>query len=111
MVGVFEIYIQTHFSAAHALRGYPEDCARGHGHNWIIDVFVRCNKLNEIVIGLDFREIKDSVKGVINGLDHFDLNELLAFCFYGILGLVLEAHRVINPWKLQHRFDCTNQKF
>jgi len=79
MAGVFEIYMQTHFSAAHALRGYPEDCARVHGHNWIIDVFVRCNKLNEIGIGLDFREIKESVKGVLNDLDHFNLNELPAF--------------------------------
>jgi 6-pyruvoyltetrahydropterin/6-carboxytetrahydropterin synthase len=79
MAQVFEIYVQTHFSAAHALRGYPGDCARVHGHNWIIDVFVRCNELNEIGIGLDFREIKESVKGVLNDLDHFNLNELPAF--------------------------------
>ena len=79
MTQVFEIYVQTHFSAAHALRGYPGDCARVHGHNWIIDVFVRCNKLNEIGIGLDFREIKESVKRVLKDLDHFNLNELPVF--------------------------------
>ena len=79
MAQVFEIYVQTHFSAAHALRGYPGDCARVHGHNWIIDVFVRCNELNEIGIGLDFREIKESIKSVLNDLDHFNLNELPAF--------------------------------
>ena len=79
MAGVFEIYVQTHFSAAHALKGYPGDCARVHGHNWIIDVFVRCRELDEIGIGIDFRVIKDSVKGVLKNLDHFNLNELPAF--------------------------------
>jgi 6-pyruvoyltetrahydropterin/6-carboxytetrahydropterin synthase len=79
MTGIFEIYVQTHFSAAHALNGYPGDCARLHGHNWIIDVFVRCRKLDAIGIGIDFRKIKDSVKGVLKNLDHFNLNELPAF--------------------------------
>jgi 6-pyruvoyltetrahydropterin/6-carboxytetrahydropterin synthase len=79
MMEVFEVYIQTHFSAAHALRGYPGDCARTHGHNWIIDVFVKCRKLNEIGIGVDFRDIKVGVKDVLKGLDHFNLNELPPF--------------------------------
>ncbi|MCJ7810528.1 MAG: 6-carboxytetrahydropterin synthase, partial [Desulfobulbaceae bacterium] len=48
MRGVFEIVVQSHFSAAHSLRGYAGDCARTHGHNWIIEVYVRCRELNEI---------------------------------------------------------------
>jgi len=76
---VFEVYVQTHFSAAHALRGYPGDCARTHGHNWIIDVFIKCKKLNEIGIGVDFRDIKLGVKQVLKNLDHFNLNDLPAF--------------------------------
>ena len=79
MAGVFEIYVQTHFSAAHALRGYSGDCARIHGHNWIIDVFVRCKALDEIGIGIDFRDIKKGVKRVLKNLDHFNLNELPPF--------------------------------
>lgn len=79
MAGVFEVYVQAHFSAAHALRGYPGDCSRTHGHNWIIDVFVKCKKLNEIGIGVDFRDIKKGVKDVLKGLDHFNLNELPSF--------------------------------
>ncbi len=58
MTEVYELYVKTHFSAAHSLKGYPGDCARVHGHNWIIEVFVRCTKLNEIGIGIDFRDIK-----------------------------------------------------
>ena len=79
MAGVFEVYVQAHFSAAHALRGYPGDCSRTHGHNWIIDVFVKCKKLNEIGIGVDFRDIKKGVKDVLKGLDHFNLNEVPPF--------------------------------
>jgi len=79
MVGVFEVYVQAHFSAAHALRGYPGDCSRTHGHNWIIDVFVKCKELDEIGIGVDFRDIKKGVKDVLKGLDHFNLNELVPF--------------------------------
>ena len=79
MASVYEVYIQTHFSAAHALKGYSGDCARIHGHNWIIDVYVRCKELDDIGIGVDFRDIKQSVKEVLRGLDHFNLNELPAF--------------------------------
>jgi 6-pyruvoyltetrahydropterin/6-carboxytetrahydropterin synthase len=79
MKEIHEVYVKTHFSAAHCLEGYPGDCARLHGHNWIIEVYVRCERLNEIGIGVDFREIKDSIREVLQGLDHFNLNELPAF--------------------------------
>lgn len=79
MPGIFEVYIETHFSAAHALRGYLGDCARLHGHNWIIQVYVRCRELDDIGIGIDFRVIKENVKDVLQGLDHFNMNELPAF--------------------------------
>jgi 6-pyruvoyltetrahydropterin/6-carboxytetrahydropterin synthase len=79
MTEIHELYVKTHFSAAHSLKGYPGDCARVHGHNWMIEVFVRCTKLNEIGIGIDFRDIKQSIKDLLNNLDHFNLNELPAF--------------------------------
>jgi 6-pyruvoyltetrahydropterin/6-carboxytetrahydropterin synthase len=79
MPGVFEINVRTHFSAAHYLKGYPGDCVRIHGHNWIVEAFVKCRELNDIGIGIDFKEIKEAVKQVIRGLDHVNLNELPAF--------------------------------
>lgn len=79
MAGVFEVYVKTHFSAAHSLKGYPGDCARLHGHNWMVEVFVNCKGLDEIGIGIDFRDIKQAVKDVLEGFDHFHLNELPAF--------------------------------
>ena len=79
MAGVFEVYVKTHFSAAHSLKGYPGDCARMHGHNWTVEVFVGCKELDEIGIGVDFKKIEQAVKDVLEGLDHFNLNELPAF--------------------------------
>lgn len=79
MPGVFEVYVKTHFSAAHSLKGYQGDCARVHGHNWAIEVFVRCEKLDEIGIGIDFRDIKRMLKEVLHELNHFNLNELTTF--------------------------------
>ena len=79
MPGIFEVYVKSHFSAAHSLEGYPGDCAHIHGHNWMVEVFVKCAQLDEIGIGIDFREIKQAVKEVIQGLDHFNLNDLPAF--------------------------------
>lgn len=79
MGGVFEVYVKTHFSAAHRLEGYPGDCARTHGHNWIVEAYVKCRELDQIGIGIDFRDIKQAVKEVLLGLDHFDLNELEPF--------------------------------
>jgi 6-pyruvoyltetrahydropterin/6-carboxytetrahydropterin synthase len=79
VAGIFEVYIKTHFSAAHRLEGYPGDCARSHGHNWIVEVYVQCQELNEIGIGIDFRDIKQAVKEVLFHLDHFNLNELEPF--------------------------------
>lgn len=76
---MFEVYVKTRFSAAHSLKGYPGDCARVHGHNWVVEVFVQCKELDEIGIGIDFRDIKQAVKDVLEGLDHFHLNELPAF--------------------------------
>lgn len=79
MPGIYEVYVKTHFSAAHALIGYCGDCSRLHGHNWIVEAYVRCSKLDEIGIGIDFRDIKTAVKDVLEGLDHVNLNELPSF--------------------------------
>jgi 6-pyruvoyltetrahydropterin/6-carboxytetrahydropterin synthase len=79
MPACYEVYVKNHFSAAHALRGYQGDCSRMHGHNWIIEVYVRCKELDEVGIGIDFRDIHQAVKRVLEGLDHCNLNELDPF--------------------------------
>ncbi len=75
MPGVFEICVEAQFSAAHSLKGYKGNCAQMHGHNWIVEVFVKCLELNNIGIGMDFRDIRQAIKNIINDLDHSCLNE------------------------------------
>lgn len=75
----FEIHVQTQFSAAHHLRGYPGDCEKTHGHNWTVDVFVECVRLDALGIGIDFRHVKTALKALLSQFDHADLNALAYF--------------------------------
>lgn len=76
---MFDIFIKTHFSAGHHLRDYPGDCENPHGHNWSVEVTVRAFELDKLGMGIDFRTIKDSLKVVMDDLDHRNLNEHPAF--------------------------------
>lgn len=76
---MYEIFVETHFSAAHHLSGYDGDCAKPHGHNWVVEVYIQCKKLNNIGIGVDFKDVKQVVKEILSKLDHSDLNELPEF--------------------------------
>ena len=79
MPGVYEIYVKDHFAAAHALKGYDGNCSNMHGHNWIVEAFIRCTKLNKLGIGIDFRDVKKIVRDVLSKLDHTTLNEVVEF--------------------------------
>ncbi len=79
MSGVYNIYVKDHFSAAHALKGYDGNCSRLHGHNWIIEVLIKCRQLNSIGIGVDFRMVKEKLKQVLQRFDHVNLNDLSDF--------------------------------
>lgn len=72
---MYEVFVQTQFSAAHRLAGYEGDCARFHGHNWQVTVFIRCRSLNAVGIAVDFRDIKHYLSDLLLGLDHTDLNQ------------------------------------
>ncbi len=74
-----DIFIQTHFSGGHHLRAYPGNCENPHGHNWHVKVTVRAAQLDELGMGIDFRQLKKAVNAVVDELDHRDLNELPAF--------------------------------
>ncbi len=62
---MFELMIETSFASAHQLRGYKGGCEKLHGHNWKVQVYVLADKLNEIDIGLDFRDLKKMTDEVV----------------------------------------------
>ncbi|MFH1701831.1 MAG: 6-carboxytetrahydropterin synthase QueD [Nitrospirota bacterium] len=76
---MFELMVETTFSAAHQLKGYKGKCEHLHGHNWKIEVHVIAERLNEIDIAMDFQEIKKITNEVIAPLDHSVLNEIFPF--------------------------------
>ena len=76
---MFELMVETMFSAAHQLKGYKGKCERLHGHNWKVQVHVIAEKLNEIDIAIDFHEMKSLTNEVVSALDHSVLNEIFPF--------------------------------
>jgi 6-pyruvoyltetrahydropterin/6-carboxytetrahydropterin synthase len=75
---MFEITTEASFSAAHHLRDYKGPCENVHGHNWQVRVTVRCEQLDAIGIGIDFRTLKGALRTVLEELDHVDLNTIFS---------------------------------
>ena len=76
---MYEVFVERDFAAAHYLRDYPGNCEHLHGHNWIVRVYVRTAGLNDIDVGIDFRDLKRIVDRVLDELDHTNINEHPAF--------------------------------
>jgi 6-pyruvoyltetrahydropterin/6-carboxytetrahydropterin synthase len=71
--------ILTDFAAAHYLREYEGECSRLHGHNWKVEVTVEANALDKVGMGMDFKVIKKATKGLVDELDHYNLNDIPPF--------------------------------
>ena len=76
---MYLVKIEEAFEAAHNLRGYDGKCANLHGHNWIIEVEVAGEKLNELGILVDFKDVKRELKKILDEYDHRYLNEIPPF--------------------------------
>jgi 6-pyruvoyltetrahydropterin/6-carboxytetrahydropterin synthase len=70
----WEIEVTDHFAAAHRLREQGSACENVHGHNWFVTVFARCDGLDRIGLGIDFKIVKSHLHEILDGLDHKDLN-------------------------------------
>ncbi len=76
---MYEVMVRQQFSSAHNLRGYQGKCEELHGHNWTVEVFARAEILNEIGIALDFKDLKNGLKKLMDKLDHKYLNDTPPF--------------------------------
>jgi len=110
---MYEIKTQIYFSAAHHLLNYDGECEHQHGHNWLVEAFVRGELLDKSNILVDFKFLKSELRKVLSYLDHQDINELpefkdespsselLAnFIYYKLKEKFVELHR-INVWETQ----------
>ena len=76
---VFELVIETDFSAAHNLREYKGQCEKLHGHNWKVQVVLKAEKLDNLGMVMDFRDVKKIIGEILNKFDHTYLNDLQDF--------------------------------
>ena len=76
---MFTIRKEFNFSAMHSLDGlHPEHpCTREHGHNYVITVELKKEKLDHVGFVRDYRALS-AIKDWINKtLDHRNLNEVM----------------------------------
>jgi 6-pyruvoyltetrahydropterin/6-carboxytetrahydropterin synthase len=76
---MYEATIRKSFSAAHILKEIGGKCEDLHGHNFIVEVTVRGESLNEEDLLIDFRVLKKWTNEILEQLDHKYLNETEVF--------------------------------
>jgi 6-pyruvoyltetrahydropterin/6-carboxytetrahydropterin synthase len=73
---MYEVTIKKSFSAAHLIREIGGKCEALHGHNFLVEVSVMAESLNEEGLLIDFRIVKGWTEEILDQLDHKYLNEL-----------------------------------
>ena len=76
---MFELKAQMYFAAAHHLLNYNGECENMHGHNWLVEAYVKGEALDKSNILVDYKVLKKELKAVLDLLDHKDINELPYF--------------------------------
>ena len=67
------------FAAGHYLRNYKGKCENPHGHNYKIRVTLAGAELDKAGLLLDFKDLREVMKHVIERLDHQMINDIEPF--------------------------------
>jgi 6-pyruvoyltetrahydropterin/6-carboxytetrahydropterin synthase len=73
---MYEVTVKKTFSAAHRIHDIGGKCEALHGHNFLVEVSVAAESLDEEGLLIDFRILKKWTEEVLEQLDHKFLNEL-----------------------------------
>ena len=74
---MYKVKKRLEISAAHRLElDYESKCTNFHGHNWIVDVYLKSKELNPNGMIMDFTHIK---KKVLDKFDHKVINDVVDF--------------------------------
>ena len=76
---MYSVKVELHFSSAHKLRGYKGKCESLHGHNWKIVAVAESGKLNKLGMVMDFHDLKNHLRAILDKLDHKYLNSVPYF--------------------------------
>ena len=97
---MFQVTVEDTFAAGHFLRNYKGKCENPHGHNYKVRVTLEGPDLDKAGLLLDFKDLKDVMKHVIDRLDHQMINQI-------------EPFTVLNPSAenlAKYFYDETNAK-
>lgn len=76
----YTVSTEIAFSSSHSLEGYEGDCARLHGHNWVLRVYYEFARLDDQGIAVDYCVLAGRVREIVLPLlDHRHLNDLPLF--------------------------------
>jgi 6-pyruvoyltetrahydropterin/6-carboxytetrahydropterin synthase len=76
---MFEITVEDTFAAGHYLRNYRGKCENPHGHNYKVRVTLAGTELDKAGLLLDFKDLKEAMRHVVDRLDHQMINDLEPF--------------------------------
>jgi len=76
---MYKLTVESHFDAAHALRGYKGRCEQTHGHRFRVVAHFTARQLDDIGLGCDFNELKKALNSVLALFDHTNLSETAPF--------------------------------
>src|SRR5215472_11636855 len=76
---MYEVTVEDTFAAGHYLRNYKGKCEKPHGHNYKVRVTLAGRELDRAGLLLDFKDLREVMKVVIERLDHQMINELEPF--------------------------------
>ena len=76
---MYEVTVEDSFAAGHYLRNYRGKCENPHGHNYKVRVTLAGEQLDKAGLLIDFKDLRDVMKQVIDRLDHRMLNDLDPF--------------------------------
>jgi 6-pyruvoyltetrahydropterin/6-carboxytetrahydropterin synthase len=96
---MYEVTVEDTFSSGHYLRNYQGKCEKPHGHNYRVRVTLSGEELDHAGLLLDFKDLKEVLRPVVNYLDHQMMNDL-------------EPFTVLNPSAeniAKYFFDKTNE--
>ena len=76
---MFEVTVEDSFAAGHYLRNYKGKCENPHGHNYKVRVTLAGKELDKAGLLLDFKDLREVMRYVIDRLDHQMINEIPPF--------------------------------
>jgi 6-pyruvoyltetrahydropterin/6-carboxytetrahydropterin synthase len=76
---MFEVTVEDTFAAGHYLRNYKGKCENPHGHNYRVRITLAGKELDKAGLLLDFKDLREVMKHVIDRLDHQMINDLEPF--------------------------------